>query len=239
MSDISVIVPVYNGENYINEAIGAAIEQSYPPSEIIIIDDGSTDSTAMIAQQYPQVSYIYQKNAGPGAARNRGIQKATGAYLAFLDADDFWPAYHLERLRTCLLDNPDAKVAVGRTRYVYQAGADARMTAGGKHIQDITHVLLPSALFRCEVFDEVGLFSQETGEDVDWYLRAAELGIQPVVIDDVVLYHRIHDSNMTAARDKIRADFLQVVKASLDRRRLAASSKQQALLPWVRLHPTE
>ena len=89
---ISVIIPVFNGEDFIQEAIQCVLDQKYPDMEILVIDDGSTDRTrARIDVYSDRVSYIHQPNGGPAAARNTGLKMAQGEIIAFLDADDLWP----------------------------------------------------------------------------------------------------------------------------------------------------
>src|SRR3569623_1273569 len=93
----SVIIAVYNGDATLSRAIDSAMMQSYLPHEVIVVDDGSTDGTAKIAKGYgDRVRYLRQHNAGVAAARNAGVQAATGDWLAFLDADDW---YYPDRLR--------------------------------------------------------------------------------------------------------------------------------------------
>ena len=88
---VSVIIPVYNGERYLAEALDSVLRQSHPADEIIVIDDGSTDGSAKIIESFrASVEYHWQPNGGPGAARNLGVTLAHGAFLAFLDADDLW-----------------------------------------------------------------------------------------------------------------------------------------------------
>ena len=96
---ISIIIPTYNSELYIKEAIDSVINQTYKDKEIIVIDDGSTDNTKKILQPYikkNKIIYIKQKNAGQAAARNTGIKKSKGEFLAFLDSDDIWLKNKLE-----------------------------------------------------------------------------------------------------------------------------------------------
>src|SRR5882757_4082321 len=91
---VSVIMPAYNAEKYIAEAINSVKQQTYTAWELIVIDDGSTDNTAAIIKKYAgtdnRIMYTYQANGGQGKARNNGLKKATGEYVAFLDADDLW-----------------------------------------------------------------------------------------------------------------------------------------------------
>ena len=93
----SVIIPVYNGAETVGRAIESVLAQTYPAHEVIVVDDGSIDVTAKVVEQFgSRVRYIYQPNAGVAAARNVGVKHATGEWLAFLDADDW---YYPDRLR--------------------------------------------------------------------------------------------------------------------------------------------
>jgi glycosyltransferase involved in cell wall biosynthesis len=97
--EVSVVIPAYNGENYIRDAIKSVLGQSYGRFEIIVVDDGSTDSTRDIVDEfseYSQIRYMYQSNAGHGAARNTGIRHSKGRYICFLDQDDLYEGNSLE-----------------------------------------------------------------------------------------------------------------------------------------------
>jgi glycosyltransferase involved in cell wall biosynthesis len=88
---VSVIIPVYNAELYLEDSINSVLTQTYQPLEIIIINDGSTDGSEKVARKFAQqTSYFYQSNQGAAAARNHGIKKSNGDFLTFLDADDLW-----------------------------------------------------------------------------------------------------------------------------------------------------
>ncbi|TWT89734.1 putative glycosyltransferase EpsJ [Pseudobythopirellula maris] len=88
---VSVVIPCYNGEAYLREAIDSALEQAHEPLEVIVVDDGSTDGSAAIADSYgPPVRVLRQENQGESVARNRGIDESQGEWVAFLDADDVW-----------------------------------------------------------------------------------------------------------------------------------------------------
>ena len=97
MKLVSVVIPTYNCAKYISQAIQSVLDQSYGDTEIIVVDDGSTDETRDVIQPYMQgIVYIYQENKGLPGARNRGIAEASGEYIAFLDADDRWHNNKLE-----------------------------------------------------------------------------------------------------------------------------------------------
>ena len=227
---VSVIVPVYNGEKYITEAIDSIIQQEYLPLEIIVVDDGSTDGTSGLIHRHDnQVRYVYQENQGPAAARNRGITESKGNFLAFLDSDDLWPSGKLKNQTACLLETPDLDVVTGHTS-VFQSrdkiSKDPDVLRNG-----ILSVQLGSALFRKSAFDKVGLFDEELpcSEDQDWFLRAREKGIRIQALEITTLYYRRHENNMT---DKAAADGYQltkVLKKSLDRRRQHNSGIIQSL----------
>ena len=86
---VSVVIPVFNGERFLREAVESVLVQKHSPVEIIVVDDGSIDGTAGVARSFPEtVRYVHQTNQGPAAARNRGIEQARGSLIAFADADD-------------------------------------------------------------------------------------------------------------------------------------------------------
>ena len=116
MSSISVIIPAYNAEKFIGEAIESALNQTRPAKEIVVVDDASTDRTVEIARSFgDRVKVLVNKvNSGPGASRDRGAQAAAGDSLAFLDADDYWLPTHLDTLAQLLEGFPEVALAVSR-----------------------------------------------------------------------------------------------------------------------------
>lgn len=105
---ISIVMPVYNGEKYIKQAIECVLDQSYRNWELLIVDDGSTDSTANIISAFsdPRIHYFFQKNQGEAAARNTGLDHVTGEYIAFLDADDIYFQNAIEDMASYLDNHP-------------------------------------------------------------------------------------------------------------------------------------
>jgi glycosyltransferase involved in cell wall biosynthesis len=225
---VSVIIPAYNVEAFLAEAIESILRQPYRPLEIIVVDDGSTDGTAAVAQQFgPPVTYHYRANGGPAAARNTGLSLAQGDFITFLDADDWWPADKLERQLTTLAENPQVDITVGRTQLM------VRVATGGRVSYQPWQEPLSSYLFGCSVmrrsvFDQVGLFdeSQFYAEDLDWFLRAREAGLQIFMEPAVVLYSRRHQHNMTNQAEPSYHYLAVALKKSLDRKRRAVNSEQ-------------
>jgi len=105
----SVVIPVYNLERYVMEAIQSALSQTRPADEVIVVDDGSTDnSPEVIASFADRIKSIMQENSGVSVTRNKGIEAASGDWICFLDGDDRWKAHHLETVEKAIKDNPDA-----------------------------------------------------------------------------------------------------------------------------------
>ncbi len=108
MPSVSVVIPTFNRERYVHEAVASVLAQSVRPTEVIVVDDGSTDGTRRrLATFASHIRYIYQGNAGVGAARRAGIEAATGHWVAFLDSDDEWEPGYLSAQLTRITANPN------------------------------------------------------------------------------------------------------------------------------------
>ncbi len=214
---ISVIIPVYNGEAYLAEAVESIHRQSYEPIEIIIVDDGSTDKTGQIAKNIKgNVNYVYQINKGPAKARNSGLEYARGDLIAFLDVDDLWPENKLQVQVAKLLSAPHLDIIMGRIKFIKLPGATGRDVN-----EPLIDVHLGAGLYRKSVFDKVGKFDETLrfSEDRDWFFRALEMKVSMIVLQENTLLYRLHENNMT--RNKTMKDFqlCRILKKSIDRRR--------------------
>lgn len=204
MPEVSVVIPAYNAEKYIAEAIDSVLAQSFSDYEIIAVDDGSTDRTAAIIKSYPEVKYVFQEHTGISAARNRAINDAGGRYIAFLDADDLWKKDKLEKQVTYLNEHRDIMVLYSRFRNftdIDEKDLSLRQQETLK-IEDIDH--LTTALVRKEFFNTVGLFSTglEYAEDTEWTLRVKlKYQKESETLEDCLYLRRIHDSNITLSHD--------------------------------------
>jgi glycosyltransferase involved in cell wall biosynthesis len=113
MESISVVIPCYNQGRFLGDAIESVLTQTYPPREIVVVDDGSLDQSLAVVERYPSVRYIQQTHQGVvAAARNRGIEETTGTYLVFLDGDDRLLPHHLEMSRRGFQEQPKARGGV-------------------------------------------------------------------------------------------------------------------------------
>jgi glycosyltransferase involved in cell wall biosynthesis len=221
-AQVSVILPAFNGEPYLEEALASAVGQSLPPSEVIVVDDGSTDGSAQIAESFRDpVRCIRQANTGIAGARNRGLSVATGELIAFLDQDDVWPHEKLELQVAALRANPDVGIVSGHVRYIGGALPGRPWTAQGSR-EAPAGVRLQATLIRRSVFDRIGLLSEDIengSDDIEWMVRARDLGVRRLTLDDVTLLYRWHGGNTSTDIEAAAAGQLEAVKRSLDRRR--------------------
>jgi glycosyltransferase involved in cell wall biosynthesis len=219
---LSVVIPVFNGERFLREAVESVLAQKYSPLEIIIVDDGSTDGTAELVRSLPEtVRYLHQPNQGPAAARNRGIEQAQGSLIAFADADDLWPEDKLGLQLPYLIGNEATEIVMGRIQQVVLSETVNGQTQAEEFAEPAFSVNLGSAVIRKSVFERVGLFDETMrySEDVDWFMRAREGGAAIITIDAVTLLYRQHDQNMTRGKSTTELNVLKALKRSLDRRR--------------------
>lgn len=210
--DVSVVIPVRNGEQFLTEAIESVLGQSRPPLEVIVVDDGSSDSTSDVAQAFgSRVRYVPQPPLGVAAALNCGVGLVRGKLLAFLDADDVWGDNKLELQVAAFRDHPEIDAVFGHLANVGEAG-DVRETFAGWS--------RGTMLIRMEAFARVGPFKQwRLGEFIEWYARAVDLGLTLLMLPELVLMRRVHDANVGVQRRDERSEYARVLKAVLDRRR--------------------
>jgi glycosyltransferase involved in cell wall biosynthesis len=219
---VSVIIAVRNGERFLGEALGSVLDQTRPPEEAIVIDDGSTDGTSRVVGEFPSVRYHRQSHAGQATALNRGVAMATGVFLAFLDADDLWCERKLQWQLAAFEEDPALEVVFGHAEQFLdrERGGGWREDPDRERPRHPAH--LPGAmLIRRDAFHRVGSFDPRwsVGGVVDWYARARECQLRERMLSQTVLRRRIHDRNVGILQRHQREDYLRVVKAALDRRR--------------------
>jgi glycosyltransferase involved in cell wall biosynthesis len=218
---VSVIIPVYNGERYLADAVESVLAQTHQPIELIIVDDGSTDASAQSAQAYgPLVRYVRQaKNISTGSARNQGVRLASGDYFAFLDQDDVWLSDKLALQIAAFDARPALEVVFGQVEQ-FRRSPQRRAPDAAPQVRGYA----PSAmLIRQEAFRRVGPFATtlQIGEWVDWFARASDLKLKMLVLPNLVMRRRVHQENKGVIYRAARSEYARVLKASLDRRRAA------------------
>jgi len=219
---VTVIIPVYNGEEHLAKAIESALAQRYRPLEIVVVDDGSTDASLDIARSYAQVRVVHQTNQGHAAARNAGLAVRRGECVAFLDADDTWHPDKLHTQMTYLDEHPELGYVICRMQVFLEPGTEWPSWLNKDHYVRAPAGFVPSALVaRQWVFEEIGGFdvSYRHGNDSDWFFKARDAGIPMGVVPQVLLFKRVHSANMSHAVDEMTSDILRVVRSSLVRRK--------------------
>ena len=218
-------MPMYRPGRFVHEAIDSIVAESKPGTEIIVVDDGSKDGTAESIEKrgFSNLLVLRQDNAGPASARNFGLSRARGEFVAFLDADDMWLEGKLGIQLQIMADHPYAGIVMGNT------------VGFGEHAEDGDHrflanwesrqfLQLGSALVRRQVFDKAGMFDPALryAEDVDWFLRVREAGVTIVEHADPVLRYRRHTNNMTNDTDARDKGFVCALMKNLQRKRAQA-----------------
>lgn len=220
---ISVMIGVYNAERYLGEAIQSVLDQTYEPTELIVVDDGSTDASAEVARSFGHaVRYTRQERGGNGAARNHAVELARGEHFAFLDADDRFLPLKLEQQMEVLSGDAVVDVVFGHVREFISPDLDEESGARLRRPAENAPWMAPNLmLIRRAAFERVGPFSTElrVGVTVDWYARALEAKLEMAVVPEVVLERRLHADNNGLREHDARSQYLHVLKASLDRRR--------------------
>ena len=238
---ISVIITTYNYERFVRDAIDSVLAQTRLPDEIVVIDDGSTDNTRKIVDEYADrhVTYIWQENAGAGAARNRGIAATTGEFVAFLDADDIWLPTRLERQECLLIDHPDAVLATGhmiwwdvaRNQRRFERFGDMPSAKIQREILVRNVVGNPSmVLVRRNALDAAGPYDRRLrwGQDWELFIRITRVG-EVVTVDEPVIVYRWHGESLSHQQRWTRLSTLHGIH-----RRAVRSHSPSWQRPWLR-----
>lgn len=221
-AEISVVIPVFNQARFVADAVTSALNQTLSPLEVIVVDDGSTDETAAVLQQFaadPRVKLIRQENRGVSAARNAGAAVACGKYLAFLDADDIWLPAKLERQRERFTLDPKLTLVHCGMAVIDGAKHPLREQMDGKEGSIAPELLFfegpvilgggSGLMVPAAVFHELGGFDERMSTSADWdlFYRLANRG--PVgFVPEILLQYRVHGSNMHGNISAMRHDML-------------------------------
>lgn len=222
---VSVIIPVYNAEKYIKDAIISILEQTYKAFEIIIVDDFSSDNSVKIISDFKDVHLIQSsKNRGAGYSRNCGINSSKGEIIAFLDADDHWVPEMLEFQIDSLLKNKDIDGVYGMFENYFEPGEplpagiekEKFLKPGVGKIKNLGTMVLYK-----NIFAKVGMFSEtiKSGEDIDWFVRADDYGVKFLYSPRLLMYRRLHGENLTFTTYHSNQRLLEILSRSIQRKR--------------------
>ena len=227
---VSCVIPVFNGEAHLAEAIDSVLAQHHRPLEVIVVDDGSTDRTADVARSRGDVvRYVKQPNGGPSSARSHGVRIARGDLVAFLDADDRWMDTKLARQVAMLAERSelDGCLTHGRLFWDGDGAIAAEELAWPAERRVDTGGLIGSTLIvRRAVFESAGVFDPELPHSgtAEWFSRARERGAVIETIAEVLVERRMHAGNFSRQRGARDDEYFRLLKRSLDRRRAGPHS---------------
>jgi glycosyltransferase involved in cell wall biosynthesis len=225
---VSVVIPAFNARRFVADAVRSALGQAYQPTEVIVVDDGSTDDTAAVAMSAgDRVRVVRQANQGLSGARNSGIEASSGEFVAFLDADDAWLNTKLSRQVDLLRARPE--VGLVHTQVLDWDGAERRVPrrfAGDPqreaYVGDCTDklalrngLIVSSVMVRREWLDRVGTFDRRitrpTVQDYDLWLRLAAAGCAFAVVDEPLALYRVHSANASGNTFMMEQDELAML----------------------------
>ncbi|MEQ1948298.1 MAG: glycosyltransferase family A protein [Bryobacteraceae bacterium] len=237
MSQISVIVPMFNAEKYLEAALDSILAQTHLPSELVLIDDGSTDSTHSIAQEFQRrntseaisIVLLRQEHAGPGAARNLGLEHCGGSFLSFLDADDLWAKEKLAWQMAEFARDPELELVTGEVQNFFSPELDPSLRDQVKFVTEPMQggAMTGTILARREAFLRTGTFDASVlfGDFLPWLAKARDLGIKAAQIGRPVLFRRVHLSNFSRVQQRHHRDYLIAAKRALDERRRSGQNQ--------------
>jgi len=231
MPRVSFIIPCYNAERFLGEAIQSVLEQVYDDFEVIVVDDGSTDHTRQLVETFddPRIRYIYQENRGPGGARNTAAAAAKGDYLAFLDADDIALPHRLTAQLRVLEKDPTVSVVASGYVWIGESGQripwNAHSWQGWPELNDLGSwlfdcPLVPSAtMLRRDAWADVGGFEEglRGGEDWNFWMRLVLAGHRMTWHRDVVCLYRRQTNSLSHDALRMSRDCLESLRRVLAR----------------------
>ena len=205
---VSVVIPTYNSAEFLVQALDSVFKQTYPNYEIVVIDDGSTDNTPQVVEPWrSRINYIYQNNQGVAAARNKGIEAATGEFIAFLDADDLFLPYKLQQQIGVFEAQPEVGMVVSGWRLTDEGGITRDVELWHDLPQLDLHTwlywkpVLPSAtMIRRDWLQQVGGFPSATipVEDVECFLKLIVRGCKAVWCTQIgTIYRQVNINSLT------------------------------------------
>lgn len=225
MTLVSTIIPAFNAESYIGDAIESALAQSHCEQEVIVVDDGSTDRTLEIAERFVgRVRILHQSHGGPYTARNLGVSMAKGDWIALLDADDLWEPDKLEK-QLELADSESDVIYTDRRNFGVSDHVDEIQSDGVRLFDgDVfaplllgNFITLSSAMIRRSVFTAIGGFSTESRGIQDWdlWLRLSEAGRRFRLVPEALTRYRWHESQMSMDLPARALERVSVVQRAL------------------------
>ncbi len=226
---ISALIPVYNTERFVAEAIESVLSQTYPPMEIIIYNDCSTDNTGAIVKTFgDRVRYIEGEKIGFPAVRNFLLTQAKGDWIAFQDADDVWMPQKLEKQVSFMQQNPEMHACLGLAELFLERGCTLPPNFRKSLLEEPSaQFFIPNMLSKKKVFDVVGNFicyGDSTAVDSEWFVRVNDANIKIGIVNEVLYKRRLHDTNHSHAF-VFEKNMLNILRRSINRKKNKTNKK--------------
>ncbi len=221
---VSVIVPVFEGERFLGDALDSVAAQTHSSVETIVVDDGSPDGSAEIASGRPGVRVLREPHRGVAAARNAGLSVARGELIAFLDQDDEWQPQKLARQAAALAERPGLSIVLSHMQMTLVPGTPRPDWFEPAWLTSAKPGFVPSTwLVRRGAFERVGTFdtSYAIACDSDWLTRAKDGGLASKMLSDVLVHWRVHGSNGSYDQATMRREMLRMLRGTAERQREA------------------
>ncbi|MCD0466208.1 glycosyltransferase family 2 protein [Flavobacterium sp. ENC] len=238
MPFFSIIIPLYNKENFIENTIQSVLAQTFQDYEVILVNDGSTDSSETKALQFkdPRIQYYSKKNEGVSLARNFGIEKASAQHITFLDADDYWYPDFLQVMFEQIRQFPEQKVfsaaiEIETSKKVFAAQYSIPKTDSSELVNYFSAstkepiICTSCAVFHKSIFEEIGVFDPKikSGQDTDLWIRIGL--VYPVLFSWNILARYVYDNNSLSKDDTL-------LHAKMDFSKFTALEKTNADLKY-------
>ena len=250
MNKVSVIIPLFNKEQFIEQTLQSVLDQSYKNLECIIVDDGSTDNGPEITRRFiehNELSWklVSQPNAGQTKARNSGIRLSNSEYLAFLDSDDIWAPTKIQSQVDTMNKNPGCVLVLSayaifgdRTKRprVVRHKRSKRMNSRWLDMRGFGGGLESLGLVRRSTIDEIGMFDEElsTSSGLDLSLRLATCG-EIVLLKSIGLYYRISDGQWHGNSDALKSDLVRLISRYGDSNSKKLVALQESYFYWTKV----
>lgn len=222
---ISVVIPAWNAAATLAETLASLAAQTRPADQVIVVDDGSSDATGALAEAHPLRPRVIRKaHAGAAAAMNLGVAEAAGDWLAFIDADDLWPAGKLALQAAILTGRAEVDAVLGHVESFVCPRVP--VAAAGRFVVPPAPQpgwMSGTLLIRAAAFARVGRFAEDlsNGFAIDWFDRARAAGIRFLMVEDVLLRRRLHPGSLGARNRSSDAALLEMARRAIARRRQA------------------
>lgn len=219
---VSVLCAVWNNARFLGEALASALAQTRPADEIIVIDDGSTDESAAIAEATPGVRCLREPHRGVAGTRNVALTHAKGELVAWLDSDDVWTPDKLAVQVAYMVEHPEVAMTFTHQRLMFEPGVPRPYWVREEAVDTDTPVVgTCSMVVRRALFDQVGGFdaSKTPADDTDWIFRAKNLGHHHVTLPETLLLRRVHHHNISTTQPVGRTKVLGMLRDAIARQR--------------------